>query len=80
MDRDTVTQKLTDVFRKTFANDKLSLNDAMTADDVEGWDSLTHINLILAVEKAFNLRFSTREVRGLKNVGNLIALVQSKAA
>jgi acyl carrier protein len=80
MDRDAVKAKLTDIFRKNFADDALNLNDTMTADDVKGWDSLTNINLILAVERGFNVRMSTREVRSLKNVGDLIALLEKKTA
>ena len=80
MDRDTVKAKLTDIFRKCFADNALNLNDTMTADDVKGWDSLTNINLILAVERGFNVRMSTREVRSLKNVGDLIALLEKKTA
>jgi acyl carrier protein len=80
MDRAAVTEKLTGIFRTTFAAPDLVLNDAMTADDVAAWDSLTHINLILAVERGFNLRLTMREARGLKNVGDLIALLEKKAA
>jgi acyl carrier protein len=80
MDRGTVKVKLTDIFRKSFADNALNLNDTMTADDVKGWDSLTNINLILAVERGFNVRMSTREVRRLKNVGDLIALLEKKTA
>jgi acyl carrier protein len=79
MDRDTVKNRLTDVFRKTFADDTLELHDSMTADDVKGWDSLNHINLILAAERAFKVRLSTREVKSLKNVGDLIGLLHKKA-
>jgi acyl carrier protein len=50
----------------------------MVAGDVPKWDSLTHINLILAVEKGFKIRLTTREVRGMKNVGDMIRLVQQK--
>lgn len=79
MDRDTVTSRLTDIFRKTFADDTLELHDAMTAEDVKGWDSLNHINLILAAERAFKVRLSTREVKSLKNIGDLIGLLHKKA-
>jgi acyl carrier protein len=79
MDRDTVKARLTDIFRRTFADDTIELRDSMTADDVKGWDSLNHINLILAAERGFNVRLSTREVKGLKNVGNLIELLHKKA-
>jgi acyl carrier protein len=80
MDRDTVKAKLTYIFRQSFADNALNLTDTMTADDVNGWDSLTNINLVLAVERGFNVRMSTREVRRLKNVGDLIALLEKKTA
>ena len=70
--------RLTDIFREVFENDSLVLRDDMTADEVENWDSLTHIDLIVAIEKEFKIRFTTGEVTGLKNVGELTALVSAK--
>ena len=80
MGRAAVTEKLTEIFRKTFGEPTLVPHDAMTADDIGAWDSLTHINLILAVERGFNLRLSMRESRAMKNVGDMITLVEKKAA
>jgi acyl carrier protein len=80
MDRDTIRSRLTPIFRRVFADYQLSLTDALTAADVNGWDSLSHINLILAVEREFGVRLTTREVRSMKNVGDLITLVERKAA
>ena len=80
MDRVAVTEKLTEIFRSTFAEPDLVLHDSMTADDVAAWDSLSHINLILAVERGFNLRLTMRETRGLKTVGDLITLMEKRAA
>jgi acyl carrier protein len=73
-----VHTRLTEVFRTVFDDDSLVLRDDLTANDVESWDSLTHINLIVAVEKEFRVRFKTSEVAGLKNVGELEALVGAK--
>jgi acyl carrier protein len=70
--------RLTDIFREVFEDDSLVLRDDMTADEVENWDSLTHIDLIVAVENEFKIRFTTGEVTGLKNVGELTALVSAK--
>ena len=58
-----------------FDDDSLELHADLTANDVDNWDSLTHINLIVAIEKEFRIRFTTSEVSGLKNVGELEALV-----
>jgi acyl carrier protein len=78
MDRDTLKTNLTDIFRKTFDNDALTISDGTTADDVAGWDSLSHMNLILGVERRFAIRLTTREVRGMKNVGDFIDLIAKK--
>jgi acyl carrier protein len=67
-----VTQRLTEVFRNTFGDDAIVLAPAMTADDIEGWDSVTHIALIYAVEDEFGVKFSTRDLEGLTCVGDLI--------
>jgi acyl carrier protein len=79
MDRDALKAKLTDIFRKTFDNDELTISESTTADDVAGWDSLSHINLVLAVERGFGIRLTTREVRGMKNVGDLVELIAKKS-
>jgi len=71
-------EKLTVVFRDVFDDVDLTPTPEMTADDVEEWDSLSHIRLMLSVEKAFGVRFSTVELGGLKKVGDLAALVETK--
>jgi acyl carrier protein len=75
---ESVKQRLNTVFQDVFDDPKLQITDEMTADDVDAWDSLTHIDLIVAVEKEFRIKLSTSAVRGLKNVGDFIALVESK--
>lgn len=71
-------QVLTAVFREVFEDPDIQLTGEMTADDVEGWDSLSHMNLIMAVENRFNIRFKPKEVLGFKNVGELASCVESK--
>jgi acyl carrier protein len=66
------------VFRDLFDDDTLQLRPDMTAADVEAWDSLTHINLIVDIEREFKVRFTTGEITGLKTVGDLAALVDKK--
>ena len=73
-----VHTRLTPIFRDVFDDESLVLRDDLTAEDVENWDSLTHINLIVAIEKEFRIRFTTAEVSGLKNVGELEVLVAAK--
>jgi acyl carrier protein len=68
------------VFRDIFDDDSIVLRDDMTAADVENWDSLNHIDMIVAIESEFKIKFTTSEVTSLKNVGELIALVDKKRA
>ena len=75
-----IEDRLTAVFRDVMDNDSLTLSDDLTAPQVEGWDSLNHINLVVAIERAFKIRFTTAEVTSLKNVGDLAALIQKKLA
>ncbi len=69
---------LTEVFRQVFDDPGITLKPETTADDVEGWDSLSHVNLIMAVENRFNIRFSQKEVMSFKNVGDLARCVEGK--
>jgi acyl carrier protein len=81
-DAEALRNELQAVFQQVFEDEDLVLGDSMTADDVAGWDSLAHINLIIAVEKHFEIRFATAEISGLKmegqNVGTFLRLVQKK--
>jgi len=58
--------------------DELNLTEATTAKDVEGWDSLSHLRLIVAVEQDFGLKFTTGEIERFKNVGDMVSTIQSK--
>jgi acyl carrier protein len=78
MQSDEIYQQLSGIFADVFDDDAIVLKPAMTADDVDGWDSLTHIRLIISVEKAFKIKFSTSEVGKLKNVGEFVDLIASK--
>jgi acyl carrier protein len=68
------------IFQDLFDDTSLQINNQTTADDIEAWDSLTHIDMIVAVEKAFKIKFSTAEVTGMKNVGELISLIERKGS
>ena len=78
MDHSEVLNRLTGVFQNVFDDRTLSLARTTTAQDVERWDSLMHINLIVAIEREFKIRFTTREIVGLQNVGELIDLIVRK--
>ena len=73
-----VHQKLTEVFRDIFDDPTLEITDTTTADDIDDWESITHINLIAAVEKAFKVSFNTKDVKALANVGDFISLIVSR--
>ena len=79
MDKNKVTVRLNEVLRDVFDNDELVISDSTTADDIEAWDSLEHISLIAAVEKAFKMRFTMKEVSGMKNVGEMINILCERA-
>ena len=72
--------KLTDVFRDVFDDDNLNINRNTSAADIEAWDSMMHVNLMLRVEGAFKLRLTSSEVTGLKNVGQLVDLIDARKA
>jgi acyl carrier protein len=71
--------RLTPVFHDVFDDDSIELNPGLTAKDVDGWDSLTHIRLMLSIERALKVKFSTSEIGKLENVGELVTLIQSRA-
>jgi acyl carrier protein len=73
-----IRNKLTTILRTVFDDDGLIVTPELSADDVDGWDSLSHLRLVLSVEKAFKIKFTAAEVSKLKNVGELQSLVVSK--
>lgn len=78
MNKDTVLCLTQKIFRDIFDDDELIIHEMMTANDINDWDSLNHINLISAVEKEFKVKFTLGELRSLKDVGALIDLVMVK--
>ena len=71
---------LTEIFREVFDDDTLVLRPDLTAQDVDGWDSLAHIRLLITVERKFKIKFTVTEVGELKNVGELTKLIEAKTA
>ena len=63
-----------------FEDDEIAIGPQTTADDIEDWDSLTHIQLLVAIESAFGVRFNTGEMAGLANVGEMVELIRTKTA
>jgi acyl carrier protein len=80
MTRDEIYANLTDVFHDVFDDDSITLRDDTTASDIADWDSQSHINLILAAEMRFGVRFRTSELDSLKNVGDFVSVIESKLA
>ncbi|HTF28352.1 MAG TPA: acyl carrier protein [Flavitalea sp.] len=77
----TVKEVLTqakEVFKDTLDNDKIELTPETTADDIEEWDSLSHIQLIVALEKHFKIKFTTAEITSYKNVGQMAESISRK--
>jgi acyl carrier protein len=70
--------QLTTIFRDVFDDPDLTLNREMTADDVSEWDSLSHVRLMLTIERVFRVKFTASQVGSLKNVGDLMDLLQHK--
>jgi acyl carrier protein len=71
---------MTGVFARVFDDETIQLLDATTAQDIPGWDSLTHINLIIEIEEEFDLKFTVDDIAGLRNVGEMVAMVERKLA
>jgi acyl carrier protein len=73
-----VMQRVEEVFQDVFDSDQLTIGRETTAADVEGWDSLMHVRLVIAIEKAFQVRFTSSEVAALATVGGLVDLLGRK--
>jgi acyl carrier protein len=78
MERSTILEQLNEIFIDAIDDEDIRLAYETTADDVEGWDSLTHIQLVVAIEKNFKIRFTSNEIQSWKNVGELIDSIESK--
>jgi acyl carrier protein len=73
-------ERLTKVFHTVFDNDSIELTPELTADDVDEWDSLSHINLMIAIELEFGIEFEQSEIQNFANVGELLASIAEKTA
>lgn len=75
---DEVAERLLQVFQDVFDDEDLEISDETVAGDVEGWDSLKHIKLVVAIERAFSVKFKNREISSWENVGDMRRAVASK--
>lgn len=78
MRREELFEKLNEVFRDVFDDDDIIVMDSTTADDIEEWDSLEHINLMAAVEQEFGIKFSMGQIVTMKNVGEMANIILEK--
>lgn len=78
MEREAIFQQLNEIFIDVLDLDECHLTDQSSANDIEEWDSLSHIQLIVAIEKKFQIRFSSLEIMKWKNVGEMVDSILSK--
>lgn len=78
MERKEIFEKITEIFRDVFGDNNLVINNEMTAADVENWDSLTHMIMISKVEEEFGVKFKLKELNKLKQVGDIISILEEK--
>lgn len=78
MERTEILAQVQEIFRTVLKNEAVVLTDEMTAEDVPGWDSLTHVVLISEIEKHFGIRFSIREMLSWKTVGKMVESIVKK--
>ncbi len=78
MVRQEILSQVECIFRDILDNETIVLTDSSTANDIEDWDSLTHIQLIVAIEKHFRIKFTSREILSWNNVGEMIDCIAAK--
>ncbi len=78
MTEEEIYERLADVFREVFDDDTIEIDEYTTADDIDDWDSLEHINLIAAVEAEFDMKFRMGEVSTMKDVGEMVEIIASR--
>ena len=80
MENKEIYARLTEIFHDVFDDDSIVVTPELKAADIDEWDSLTHIRLVVSIERSYKLKFSAAEVGRLKNVGEFVDLIQMKAA
>lgn len=78
MEKTNILNKLTAIFKKVFNNDTLILTNELTANDVDNWDSLSHMMLITEIENSFSIKFRLKDLNKMRNVGEMIDIINSK--
>ncbi len=78
MEKTDILKTLTEIFIDVLDTENITLTEQTTANDIEDWDSLSHIQIVVAIEKKFKIRFASQEIQNWKNVGEIITSIQSK--
>jgi len=78
MEKNQILEEVQEIFREVLDNEEIVLANETTADDIEEWDSLTHIQLIVAIEKHFKIKFTSKEILSWQNVGEMIDCIATK--
>lgn len=78
MSREEIFKRLNEVFQDVFDDETIEVNDDTTAEDIDDWDSLEHINLIAAIELQFGMKFTMGQVVTMKNVGEMVDIISSQ--
>ena len=78
MTKEKIYELLNEVFQDVFDDEDIEVTAETTANDIEDWDSLEHINLVVAVEECFGIKFTMGEVTGMKNVGEMAAIIEER--
>jgi acyl carrier protein len=78
METNEILEKLTDIFRDVLDNESIQLSPQTTADEIEEWDSLNHIQLVVAIEKSYKIKFTASEIQNWNNVGEMVTSINNK--
>lgn len=78
MNREEILKKVTDIFREIFDDETLIISEKTNAEDIEAWDSIENINVIVAMEKEFGIKFQIMEIGKMENVGEMVSLIGKK--
>lgn len=78
MSREQINATVQDIFRDVLDSDTLVIEDSLTAADVDGWDSLSHISIVSAIEKHYGIRFTLGELDSFNDIGDLIGMIEKK--
>ena len=78
MNKNEIFSRVQEIFIDVFDDENLEINNSTNSEDIEEWDSLNHIQLVLSIEKTLNVRFKTGEIQSLKDVGEMVVLLEEK--